>query len=175
MKNRIELARYFAKLGFKSGAEVGVFDGRYAEILCQEIPGLKLLAVDRWISWRGRSLPIAEARLKPFNVTIIRSTSMEAVKDVPDESLDFVFIDADHDYEFVRDDVREWAKKVRTGGIVSGHDYYITPKGNNGVVNAVDEYIKEHGYKLELTDWDPENKVEDERQPSWYFFKGDGK
>ena len=94
---------------------------------------------------------------------------MDAVKDFADKSLDFVFIDGHHGYDYIKEDIREWSKKVRKGGIVSGHDYYLTPAGNMGVMDAVDEYVKEHGYDLKLTDWDKDNPVVDDRQPSWYF------
>lgn len=180
MKNRIELTKYFAGLRFKIGAEIGVWDGRYSEILCQNIPGLKLYAIDCWkdqpgykkraVEWEAVRLT-AKEKLKPYGVTILEMISMEAVKKIADSSLDFVFIDAGHDYNSVRDDIREWDKKVRKGGIVSGHDYYVTRQGNVGVINAVDEYVKEHCCELKLTDWDRENPVKDDRQPSWYFIK----
>lgn len=170
MKNRIELAEYFAELSFTKGAEIGVYDGRYSEILCQTIPNLELLAVDSYSGRHKITIDTARARLEPFKATLVTKSSMEVVKDIPDESLDFVFIDADHTYEYVRDDIREWSNKVRPGGIVSGHDYYVTRLGNRGVVDAVDEYVKERGYELKLTDW-ARNVAKDDRQPSWYFFK----
>ena len=192
MDNRIELAKHFAALGFTTGAEIGVCHGRYSEILCRTNPKLKLLAVDDWRrNITHESYKNAIERLRDLNVTIDRRSSMNAVGDVADESLDFVFIDADHKYTSVCDDIREWAKKVRIGGIVSGHDYYITRGQNMGVINAVDEYVAEHGYTLQLTNkirraeslyqhtgkvghaldgnWDSLTK--DDRQPSWYFTK----
>ena len=192
MDNRIELAKHFAALEFTSGAEIGVCHGRYSEILCRTNPKLKLLAVDDWRrNITHESYAVAKLRLANLNVTIDRRSSMDAVGDVADESLDFVFIDADHKYTSVCDDIREWAKKVRIGGIVSGHDYYITRGQNMGVINAVDEYVAEHGYTLQLTNkirraeslyqhtgkvghaldgnWDSLTK--DDRQPSWYFTK----
>ncbi len=181
LKNRLELARYFAQLGFTSGAEIGVAEGRYSQVLCQNIPDLKLIAVDSWDNYRtirravGSSKTgeeLTKERLLPFKAIIIKKTSMDAVKDITDESLDFVYIDADHSYQAIKDDIREWSKKVRKGGIVSGHDYYIFPNsGSKDVINAVDEYVKEHGLKLLTTDWDENYKRWDERQPSWYFFK----
>lgn len=172
LQNRLELAKYFARLGFTKGAEIGVHQGQYSEILCQTIPNLHLLSVDSYPGRRQRHLEAAKPRLEPLNVDFILKSSMEAVKDVPDESLDFVFIDACHIYEFVRDDIREWSKKVRPGGIVSGHDYYESRRGLIGVIRAVDEYVGDHGHELKLTDWDRGNPVRDERQPSWYFFNG---
>ena len=125
MNNRIELAKHFARLGFTTGAEIGVCWGRYSEILCRTNPRLKLLAVDDWRRNRThRSYAGTKRRLAKLNVTIDRRSSMDAVADVRDKSLDFVFIDADHKYVSVCEDIREWSKKVRIGGIVSGHDYY---------------------------------------------------
>jgi hypothetical protein len=181
MRDRIELAKYFADLGLNLGAEVGVASGYYSEILCKANPKLKLYSIDPWYryhDYRDFANPNtfihmedkARKLLAPYSCIIIKKTSMEAVKDFADNSLDFVFIDANHAYEYVRDDIREWTKKVRNGGIVSGHDYYKTKAGNVGVITAVDEYIKEHKYKLELTEWTNSN-LRDDRQPCWWFRK----
>jgi len=174
IKNRVELAKYFNELGFTSGAEIGVCSGRYSEILCQSMLGLQLLAIDSWANIRNIEKEEEKARKKlaTYNVVIIKSRSMDAVKDVQDNSLDFVFIDAGHDYDSVKGDVAEWSKKVKVGGIVSGHDYYVFPNsGNRGVIDAVDEYVKTHNLKLFTTSWDKRNHVSDDRQPCWYFFK----
>ncbi len=191
MKNRIELAKHFARLGFTTGAEIGVCWGRYSEILCRTNPKLKLLAVDDWRRNRThRSYAGTKRRLAKLNVTIDRRSSMDAVADVRNDSLDFVFIDADHKYTSVCEDIREWSKKVRRGGIVSGHDYYKTRGENLGVINAVNEYVTKHGYVLHLTNQFQDNDIYlamdgrgnaidgnwdsltvDDRQPSWYFTK----
>lgn len=173
MKNRTELAKYFARLGFKKGAEIGVAYGYYSKVLLDNIPGLNLFSIDPWIKRGNKTYSMAMEILSVYkDCTILRSSSMDAVKDIADESLDFVFIDADHNYESVKEDIREWSKKVRKGGIISGHDYYVFRySGNRGVIDAVNEYVKGHGYELNLTDWDKGNPVKDDRQPSWYFFK----
>jgi len=181
IKNRIELAKYFNELGFKYGAEIGTCFGRYSEILCENIPGLKLLAIDSWNNKQNTAREnvakisgeeSTRIKLAPYNADIIKSTSMDAVGLVEDGSLDFVFIDAAHDYHSVAEDIREWSKKVRIGGIVSGHDYYIfRNSGNRGVIDAVDEYIKKYDIELLTTSWDKKNPVRDDRQPCWYFFK----
>lgn len=182
MKNRTELAKYFAELDFKIGAEIGVCDGYYSEILCQNIPNLKLYAIDSWMlydkyrnfarkSEYKKIYEDAQKLLAPYDCVLIKKLSMEAIKDFEDESLDFVYIDANHAYEFVKEDIREWSKKVRKSGIISGHDYYITKSGNTGVVDAVNEYVKEYNLKLLTTDWDRTTRHKDDRQPSWYFVK----
>lgn len=53
---------------------------------------------------------------------IIRNDSVSAAEQIEDNSLDFVFIDADHTYEGVKRDVEAWLPKVKGGGMVLGHD-----------------------------------------------------
>ena len=173
MKNRIELIKHFKDLGFTTGAEIGVFDGRFSEVICEIIPGVNLLSIDSWEV--GKIFPkkkVAVERLSKYpNCTIIHDTSLNATKNVLDGSLDFVFIDGEHSYKSVKEDINAWVSKVRIGGIVSGHDFYKTRTGNTGVIDAVNEFTSENNYKLELTDWDKKNPVKDDRQPSWFFLK----
>ena len=78
-------------------------------------------------------------------ITDIKSISWEAASKFDDESLDFVFIDAGHDYESVTKDISCWFPKIKKGGIISGHDYFnsIEFGGNFGVKKAVDEFFGE--------------------------------
>lgn len=70
--------------------------------------------------------------------TAKRMPSIEAAATYADNSLDFVFIDADHSYEAVRADIIAWWPKVKSGGIISGHDYHM---GAPGVINASNELL----------------------------------
>lgn len=149
---RGNLAELFNELGFKNGAEIGVEEGTYSEMLCKAIPELRLLCVDAWKAYKGYKdhtdqkkldgfCATATERLAHYDVTIVRKYSMDAVKDVPDGSLDFVYIDANHTFEACTNDIAEWSKKVRTGGIVSGHDYHRYMKHRQ--IHVVDVV---HGY-----------------------------
>lgn len=179
MKNRAALAKYFTELGFKKGAEVGVFEGSYSKVLLDTMPNLNLLCVDSWSTDTGwgirknsASYPVAVEKLSHYhNATILKGSSVDVAKDILDGSLDFVYIDADHTYESVKADISAWGPKVRAGGIISGHDYFHARNGQVGVVPAVDEYAKEHGLEIKTTDWDNDNPVRDERQPNWYLIK----
>lgn len=183
LKNRIELAQLFNKLGFKIGAEIGVFAGYYSEVLCKTIPGLKLYGIDTWETYKryrnhkkemAGAYATAQKILTPYKCTLIKKYSMDAVKDFQDESLDFVYIDSNHLYSWVKQDIEEWTKKIRKGGIVAGHDYYITHHNKiTGVITAVDEYIEKTGYRLQIIGWDYDNPNKDDRQPNWYFVKED--
>jgi len=89
---------------------------------------------------------------------------MEALADVPDGSLDFVYIDADHTFDHVMSDIIWWARKVRYGGIVAGHDYYRFRRA--GVVPAVNVYTHQHG----ITRWFITDYLKD-RTPSYFWMR----
>jgi hypothetical protein len=101
----------------------------------------------------------------------IKGNSLEVAKTFEDESLDFVFIDAGHQYEEVKADLNAWFSKVRKGGIVSGHDY--VKYQDFGVIEAVNEFCKEHGYTPSFTeqDWWTDPQVGPVNFISWYFTK----
>jgi hypothetical protein len=127
---RVELTHLYHELGFKIGAEIGVFEGRFSEYVCKSNPGVELYCVDSWINYddyliNGMDLAEQKARerLKTFNCHFLHMTSMEALKEIPDLSLDFVYIDGNHEFPYVAMDVAFWSKKVRSGGLVSGHDF----------------------------------------------------
>lgn len=181
-KSRLALAEHFATLGFRTGAEIGVFDGYFSEYLCKTIPDLRLYSVDAWQVYPGyrdhkfeSSMRNAEAkaldRLAPYNCTVVKKFSVDAAKDFADESLDFVYIDGNHEYKYVKEDIELWTPKVRKGGIVAGDDYYMTRAGNMGVIQAVNDYAAQQGYNLQTTLWDLNDPVVDNQQPAWWFFK----
>lgn len=165
IRNKTDLAKHFNNLGYKVGAEVGVLDGDYALTLCKEISNLKYYGIDNWHiaedmpnhKHRGKYEHVLEI-LKPYNAEIIKELSIDAVKKFEDASLDFVYIDANHRFDYVVMDIIEWTKKVRKGGIVSGHDYEKSK--TKGVIQAVDGYISSHGLSLKV--------LED---TTWYFNK----
>ena len=174
------LPGFFKELGFKVGAEIGVLKGEFTELFCKE--GLKMFAVDPWAmadyyqhpkGQRKLDQQFAEAtgRLAPYDCTIIRKTSMEALEDFEDESLDFVYIDACHHFRYVAEDLCEWIKKVRPGGIVSGHDFFYSRKtGENAqhVRWVVEAFTMAYDIKpLYIL-----GKVKNlDKWPSWMFFK----
>ena len=145
------LAELFREIGFKSGAEIGVREGEYSEILCRANPGLKLFGVDPYTNYKGYRDHIknesfddyyetAKARLASYNFEFVKKFSIDALGDFEDQSLDFVYIDANHDFKNCTDDITGWTKKVRYGGIISGHDYIKYRRPTNihcyEVVNA---------------------------------------
>jgi len=161
---RKKLIDYLGLYGFTNGAEIGVDRGRFSKYMFEHIPNLHLYCVDLWWwKFRGESkYQSVLRRLKDCNTTILRKTSLEALDDVPDGSLDFVYIDADHTFDYVMTDIILWSKKVREGGIVAGHDYYRFRRA--GVIPAVDIYTQQHG----ITQW----FLTDEKEATWFWAKG---
>lgn len=138
--------------GLAVGAEIGVAAGRFSAGLLTACPDLRLWGVDTWDgayrTWMGTTWsPLEHAKnhaqaqaweshFRP-RLTLLRKSSAEAATWLAPASLDFVFIDADHDYEAVTADIAAWRTRLRPGGWITGHDY---DHGRfPGVVRAVDE------------------------------------
>ena len=78
--------------------------------------------------------------------TFIKGNSVNAARLLDDKSFDMVFLDADHSYDGVKEDIHEWMPKVKPGGWLGGHDYGEPSPGVNvgmkfGVTEAVNEMI----------------------------------
>lgn len=170
LPNRAALARYFAELGFTRGAEIGVFIAQYSTVLLEAIPGLHLILVDPWTPSRNhrnaqrleRQYQAVVSAMIQYDVEILRMTSLEAAKIVPDGTLDFVYIDALHDTANVLADLNAWDCKVRIGGMVAGHDW-----SHPGVTAAVESYMKLH----DIADIQTTEPHPDDCLPSWYWIK----
>jgi len=162
MFHRNELGAYYQS-HFKTGlgVEVGVQNGLFSAEILREWKG-DLKCVDIWTD--NEQYQTSLSRLGPERC--IKGRSVDVAKTFADGSLDFVFIDAGHSYEDVRDDLEAWYPKVREGGIMSGHDY--AEYQDFGVIQAVDEFALAHGYKVELTD---EEWFEGTNFRSWFFTK----
>lgn len=68
----------------------------------------------------------------------IQSGSADAARHFADGSVDFVFLDADHVYPRIYEDIQAWLPKVKPGGIIAGHDYNHP---HDGVIQAVNEIL----------------------------------
>jgi hypothetical protein len=156
---RQELANLFKTLEYTCGAEIGVDKGIFSEVLAKDNPQLRLYCIDPWKIYRKYEdikdeheinvrYGITQKRLAPYNCKIIRKSSLGALDDFRDGSLDFVYIDGNHTYDYVWEDINAWTKKVKIGGIISGHDYRSVRHALVGVSRAVDKYMLEHNIKM---------------------------
>ena len=148
------------------GAEVGVHRGDLSERILDRLDPARLHLIDPWLyfesskyerSWYGGTAGGGERNmerryrgvLRRFRkeidagvVVVHRGMSWDVAESFDDDSLDWVYIDADHSYESVRRDLAAYLPKVKAGGLITGDDYF---RGQgwwgDGVVRAVDELI----------------------------------
>jgi hypothetical protein len=180
--NRAGLYRRFAEAGAARGAEIGVWYGVNAKVILDNVPGLRLYLVDPYKEYQaGRShysqemldlaFKRAIRRLHGQNIKFFRLTSLEASRRIPDEILDFVYIDGNHSFKDVLLDLLLWVPKVKIGGFISGHDYFNRrARGNVGVKAAVDAYTSYYDISFLLTDKLAE-KHGPNATPSWFWRK----
>lgn len=139
--------------------EIGCWEGRSAVFMADKIiksgKNIKFYAIDIWADYEQEGV-MWKARYEEFlkniepvksHVNPIRCDSVEASKQFADKSVDFIFIDANHEYEAVKKDILAWMPKLKDGGIIAGHDYNTM----GGVNKAVDELIKD--FKLISNYW----------------------
>ena len=163
------------KLGDElSIVEVGSYQGESTEIISKNFPDSKINAVDIWekyiedISGNGtityslenQELELIEAEeifTKRFennnNVIKNKMSSIDFSKTIEDKSIDFIYIDGNHQYSSVKDDIMTWMPKIKDTGIISGHDYSWPT-----VKRALDECFGRN----------PDSVFED---GSWYYLK----
>jgi len=161
-----------------TGVEVGVRLGKFSELILREWEGRLLISIDPWqeateAEYADRANleqdshdwyhAATQKRLAQFGERsqVWRMTSDEGAARVEPASADFVYIDARHDYESVREDLALWHPKLRPGGILAGHDYLDgeIPAGSFGVKSAVDEFCAEWGLEVIVTT--------DDEWPTW--------
>ena len=139
------------------GAEIGCWEGDSSASMLRSIPTLQLYMVDPWLVKDNQVYAKTQTRMndgmmKAIQDTefakdrrfVFRYTSVDALKIIPDSFFDFVFVDADHRYEYVKEDMGWW-NKIKPGGLFLGHDYNGVierqSKGKKwGVKRAVDEF-----------------------------------
>jgi hypothetical protein len=171
--DRTELAKLFPQRGV--GAEIGVFDGQHAISLHDNAKPRLLYLVDRWTLNSREDWPfgtdwdhvLSEAKSRFKNgerVEFVVSDSVAWMQSMPTASLDWIYLDANHDYESVSAEIHEAMRIVKFGGVIAGHDYTENPIDDNGnpypcgVVQAVAEVIETGCGELTVTC---------ERVPSW--------
>jgi hypothetical protein len=186
VKIRNEFPHLLNTLNYSSGIELGVFKGEFSKVILNNWSGT-LYLIDVW-----RPLPVEEYddvsnnqyhsnaysdvinNIKEYEdrAFMLRMSSKDAIEIFEDQSLDFIYIDANHTYESAREDIKLWYPKIKFGGMISGHDYlpqYLFDQRPNeknipilngeekdyvgmfGINHAVNEFVVKYNLKLNLT------------------------
>ena len=155
------------------GIEIGVAGGEHALSLLKNLKIKKLYLIDPYdlyneynegkIHYGVDQLSLDQTeiscrnKLKDFerNLVWIKKLSSNAISDIT-ENVDFVYIDGNHQEEFVVEDIYNYVSVLNSSGVIGGHDYYNGfQREHDGVVNAVTNFVERSGYQLrvEMPDW----------------------
>jgi hypothetical protein len=163
------------ELGVRKGVELGVYKGKYSEVLMDHIPGLDLTGVDAWKVYKDyrdyeapdletEALKQAKHRAETKGFKLIQDWSVDASRKFEDESLDFIYIDSNHDFAHVIEDLAAWSPKVKKGGIISGHDFLKSRQERYGVRYAVPAWCAYKQVPMLFV-------INGDRLPSWFYVK----
>jgi Methyltransferase domain len=155
------------------GAEVGTWKGDFSAQLLRRAEPRRLYLVDPW-EYRddpqyehamfGDRTPGGQQRMDAIHagvcdrfgreigagrVVVARARSTDAAATL--EPLDWVYIDGDHTYAGVRDDLEAFYPLIKPGGVFAGDDYGMVGWWEDGVKRAVDEFVAAHGCALTVT------------------------
>lgn len=150
------------------GVEVGVHTGDFSAHILKLVKPAKIFLIDPWkyepdpryrnslygsknkqeqVELDERYQQVVDRfseDIEAGKVTILRQLSVEAAQQFDSESLDWVYIDGNHLYEFVKQDLQLYFPKIKPGGFLCGDDYGIKGWWESGVMKAVDEFKAEH-------------------------------
>ena len=143
------------------GVEIGVWEGENALSMLRNMNIEKLYLVDPYKKYEDfpdgimdnidyknpqddldSAYSIALLRLIEYpndKIQFVKKLSSKAINDIPDE-LDFVYIDGNHKEEYVKEDMENYYKKLKIGGVLSGHDYNIYDKNKHKLIETVNRF-----------------------------------
>ena len=168
VENRVQLLRLLPARGVV--AEVGVFRGEFSQRIVEIVSPRKLHLIDPWVH---QEIPLWEKRDDAFHVecrsqvhgrfasavrerrvVIHQGWSVDVLPLFPQAYFDWVYLDGDHRYPAVREELEICRTRVKLGGLILGHDYIkpeIYPpemRARFGVVPAVRDFCDAHGWEL---------------------------
>lgn len=177
--NRQDFVNLINQNDYRAGVEIGVHRGLFSNHLLKNSHLEVLYSVDCWATNKENQDPNGTYQyctklLSQYGERskIIKEYSVPASLKFPDDSLDFIYIDAPHDYYSVITDINVWFPKLRSGGILAGHDYHSDWPG---VIDAVNEFFNSHKrYILNITEYgevddDGTTSVRNDK-PSWWTY-----
>lgn len=176
MKSRNIFPYWLSNNNYKSMVEVGVFQGDFSFHVLKNWPGSMVL-VDSWRHFENdyndnanlsdedheKNYQIVLNRFKIFfdRTKVVRDLSVEAAKLFPDKEFDVVYLDANHSYKSVTEELNAWLPKIKKGGCMSGHDYLDGHLncGMFGVRRAVKDFFGREP-----------NIITHEPMPTWIYY-----
>jgi len=146
---------------FSIGLEIGVNEGFFSERIIEIVQPKKLHLIDPWKFEDGEYYKAGEkiqdqemmdrrfenvckkftTEIKKNQILIERGTSEEILPKFNDNYFDWIYVDGNHTYDFVKKDLELCYLKIKNGGLITGDDYYDSEKFVDGVKKAVDEFI----------------------------------
>ena len=149
--------------------EIGVWKGEFSKDILKLLKPEKLYLVDPWRNFEDQSgafhanrkdlefekiyLSVVESfqdEIDSGGVEILRETSLQALKRFEENSVDFVYLDADHSYSAVKADFEAILPILKSGGVVMLDDYHRRGWFKDDVIVATNEFIGEHAKEVRV-------------------------
>ena len=175
----------------KIGIEIGVFKGEFSKHLLNNWDG-KLFLVDPWraLGSEYKDILNSENNLNSYQKTMenikgvenraimLRGLSEDVYSIFVDNFFDFVYIDGNHSYEFVKQDIKLWWNKIKPGGFLMGHDYlkldwyndtnWLPNKKDKHIYGVEGEYRGVYGVNSAVDEFCEENNLNGYQTTSWH-------
>lgn len=144
--------------------EVGVQEGIFSEYIMQRTQPSQLVLIDCWEKqpqhvYNDIANVSNQEQIRKFKrvcskfshlsqIKTIKNFSTPASYQFTDNSVDWIYLDANHSYAAVKEDIKNWWPKIKKGGFLTGHDYVL--QDNFGVVQAVNEFLEDNNLQMHM-------------------------
>lgn len=131
--------------------EVGVAEGYYSRLILDILHPIKMYMIEFNHDYAEKLRITFAKEIDEGIVELLEGDSVEMLNSIEDGILDFVFLDATHDYEHPKAELEICKMKVKGEGIISGHDYTrfsLWESGQFGVIEAVNEFAIKNDYEM---------------------------
>jgi hypothetical protein len=140
-------------------AEVGVWRGDFSSHILSITKPRKLYLIDKWsdevafedLDAMGEVKKRFEEEITSQQVIIRQGLSVDVLEEFPDDYLDWVYLDSEHSYETIHNELEICRRKVKNTGIIAGHDYVIGSWNSQyryGVIEAVAEFCTRYDWEM---------------------------
>ena len=169
-----EILRRIESVSHPVVVELGVATGNLSSYLLTRRQDLTLIMVDSWAgedcqpeeykatndsnahhpqSEQDRRAKLVKDKMDQYGAraVVMRGTTVDVLDFIDDETIDLVFIDADHSVSGCLNDIENYIHKVKFGGWIGGHDYENNDsRFEFGVTKAVDEWSGQNDHDVEF-------------------------